>query len=71
MHIYLCTILTISFLEVSPARRATLPKGPRVKYASMVMLHSNNLVFGGGLWQKVGPVRRTAGKEGVQGAQSI
>jgi len=34
MHIYLCTILTIRFLEV-------------------------------------GPARRTAGKEGVQGAQSI
>jgi len=31
MHIYLCTILTIRFLEVGPARRAALAEGRRVK----------------------------------------
>jgi len=27
MHIYLCTILTIRFLEMGPARRSAVPEG--------------------------------------------
>jgi len=76
----LCTILTIRFLEVGPARRTVLLEGPakqkadkrRVKkeyrehgaYKYMLIYLCTIVTIG---FLKVSPVRRTAGKEGVQG----
>jgi len=80
MHLWLCSILTIRFLEVGPVRRSALLEGPAKQkggkrpvkkeyrehraYKYMRIYLCTILTIP---FLEVSPVRRSAGKEGVQG----